>query len=78
MARWRGRADVPLGTMQKSERFELIFQLKSNDENLIIEAACEALEVSKSGYYEYLKTYDNRENGIDMEVGFWTHKFILI
>ena len=52
------------GTTQKSERFELIFQLKSNDENLIIEAACEALEVSKSGYYEYLKAFEKREQRI--------------
>ena len=52
------------GTTQKSERFELIFQLKSEDENLIIEAACEALEVSKSGYYEYLKAFDKREERI--------------
>ena len=52
------------GTTQKSERFELIFKLKSEDKNLIIEAACEALEVSKSGYYEYLKAYDKRERRI--------------
>ena len=52
------------GTTQKSERFELIFQLKSVDESLIIEAACEALEVSKSGYYEYLKAFKKREERI--------------
>ena len=52
------------GTTQKSERFELILQLKTKDESLVIEAACEALEVSKSGYYEYIKAADRREERI--------------
>ena len=53
-----------LGTTQKSERFELIFKLKSEDKSLIIEAACEALEVSKSGFYEYVKAFEKRAERI--------------
>lgn len=40
---------------KKSERFELIFQLAESDFKLNISAACEALEVSRRGYYDWLQ-----------------------
>lgn len=39
----------------KSERFGLISQLKADDPALNVSAACEALEVSRGGYYEWVK-----------------------
>lgn len=41
-------------TTKKSERFELIPQLEASDATLNISAACEALEVSRRGYYDWL------------------------
>ena len=49
------------GTTQKSERFELIFQLKNEDPAFNIAAACEALEVSRSGYYDWVAAASARE-----------------
>ena len=43
---------------EKSERFELIFQLKNEDVNLNVSAACEALEVSRRGYYNWVDAAD--------------------
>lgn len=48
-------------TTEKSERFELISQLKNDDPGFNIKAACEALEVSRSGYYDWLNAADARE-----------------
>ena len=48
------------GTTKKSERFEVIFLLKSKDPDLNISAACEALEVSRSGYYDWVAATDAR------------------
>ena len=45
---------------EKSERFELIFQLKNKDLNLNVSAACEALEVSRRGYYNWVDAADKR------------------
>lgn len=38
----------------KSERFELIFQLRNEDPSFNVSAACEALEVSRRGYYDWV------------------------
>lgn len=46
---------------EKTERFELIFQLKNEDANFNVKAACEALEVSRSGYYEWVNAAPARE-----------------
>lgn len=40
-------------TTEKSERFELIFQLKNENPSFNISAACKALEVSRRGYYDW-------------------------
>ena len=40
-------------TTEKSERFELISQLRNKDPKLSISAACEALGVSRRGYYDW-------------------------
>lgn len=41
-------------TTRKSERFELISQLRDDDPTFNISAACEALEVSRRGYYDWV------------------------
>ena len=41
-------------TTGKSERFELISQLRDEDPTFNVSAACEALEVSRRGYYKWL------------------------
>ena len=38
---------------EKSERFELIFRLRNEDPSFNISAACEALEVSRRGFYDW-------------------------
>lgn len=48
-------------TTRKSERFELISQIKSEDFSLSISAMCKALEVSRRGYYDWLVAADARE-----------------
>jgi putative transposase len=45
---------------KKSERFELIFQLKSEDPNFNISAACKALDVSRRGYYNWVTATPKR------------------
>lgn len=48
------------GTTEKSERFELISQLRSGDPKFNVSAACEALEVSRRGYYDWLEAAPKR------------------
>ena len=48
------------GTTRKSERFEVIFRLKGDDPSFNVSAACEALEVSRSGYYEWVAAAGGR------------------
>jgi putative transposase len=48
------------GTTRKSERFEVIFRLRGEDPAFNVAAACEALEVSRSGYYEWVGDADAR------------------
>jgi len=47
-------------TTEKSERFELISQLKTDDPKFNVKAACEALEVSRRGYYDWVKAAPKR------------------
>ena len=47
-------------TTEKSERFELISQLKADDPRFNVSAACEALEVSRRGYYDWLAAAPKR------------------
>ena len=49
------------GATNKSERFEIIFFLKNEDASFNISAACEALEVSRSGYYEWVLAANGRK-----------------
>ena len=51
---------TPFAT-NKSERFELISQLRIKDPAFDVKAACIALEVSRSGYYEWCKAAHKRE-----------------
>lgn len=48
------------GSTRKSERFELISQLKAQDPGLNVSAACEALEVSRRGYYDWVAAAPRR------------------
>lgn len=45
----------------KTERFELISQLRMENPKLNVKAVCEALEVSRSGYYDYLNAFETRQ-----------------
>lgn len=45
----------------KTERFELISQLRMENPKLNVKAVCEALEVSRSGYYDYLNASEMRQ-----------------
>ena len=47
-------------TTEKSERFELISQLKADDPRFNISAACDALEVSRRGYYDWVAAAPKR------------------
>ena len=47
-------------TTEKSERFELIFQLRSEDPTFNVSAACEALGVSRRGYYDWVNAIPAR------------------
>ena len=48
-------------TTTKSERFEVIFQLRSEDPDFNVSAACTALEVSRRGYYNWLDAAEKRQ-----------------
>lgn len=66
---------------EKSERFELIFQLKNEDPNLNVSAACEALEVSRRGYYNWVDATEaraqreavDRQAKMQVEQAFYSH-----
>ena len=44
----------------KAERFETIFRLRSEDPTFNVSAACEALEVSRRGYYDWVAAAPKR------------------
>ena len=56
------------GTTEKSERFELIFQLKTEDPSFNISAACEALEVSRRGYYDWIEAIPKRQEREEADI----------
>ena len=66
---------------EKSERFELIFQLKNENFNLNVSAACEALEVSRRGYYNWVDATEaraqreaaDRQAKMQVEQAFYSH-----
>ena len=45
---------------EKSERFEVIFRLRTDDPAFNVSAACEALEVSRRGYYDWMAAAPGR------------------
>lgn len=48
-------------TTEKSERFEAIARLRADDPRFNVSAACEALEVSRRGYYDWVSAAPARE-----------------
>jgi len=48
-------------TTPKSERFALIAELRAADPSFNVSAACEALEVSRRGYYDWVAAAPKRE-----------------
>ena len=50
-----------LGSTTKSDRFEVILKLVSEDLHFNVKAACEILDVSTSGFYEYVNAAKARE-----------------
>lgn len=52
-------------TTEKSERFDVIFRLKMTNPSFNISAACKALEVSTSGYYDWVHAAPGRQKRED-------------
>lgn len=55
------------GTTEKTERFEVISSLRAADPSFNISAACEALEVSRRGYYDWVKAAGKRQERMERD-----------
>ena len=53
------------GSTTKSDRFEVILQLMSENLTFNVSAACEILEVSTSGFYEYMQKANERKKRLE-------------